>query len=340
MVVVGSPERASSPAEVAGTVLARLRARFPCDGGAFVLMDPVSGLFSTGAVDSLPVATCHPFFRSELSDGPRTLRALAASDRPADAIVAEKAPEDPLVRDVLVPFGYGAELRAVFRDARAVWGGVSLVRRAGRPSFTDGDVAALESASARIGRELRTAVMASLDPTVGKAGRDVTGLVVVANGVVEETSPGLAEVLQEPPVPEAEQYQHLGHLAALAAEHGRFSTVIRSGRGWLAAHGTPLTEGRVAITLTVADPARLFGARAAAAGLSARELEVTRLLCRGHSERQIARLLEVSEHTAHDHVRAVRRKLGVTSRSEVSALIFADAWFDEFLDTAAVRHDD
>ncbi|HYH33853.1 MAG TPA: helix-turn-helix transcriptional regulator [Nocardioides sp.] len=337
---VDSPERAASPAAVARRVLSRLRSRFSCDGGALVLMDPVTGLFTTGAVDSLPVATCHPFFRTETEDGARTLRALAASERPASAVAAAEQPDDPLVRQVLRPFGYAAELRAVFRDARVAWGGVSLWRRDGRPPFTVTDVAALEAVSEGIGRELRSAVLGSLDPPSATAEPASTGVVVVADGAWVEASEGLDTVLQELGDPEQEEYRHLEHLAALAARDGRFSTVIRTSRGWLAAHGTPLSEGRVAIALTAADPARLFGARAAAAGLSARELEVTRLLCRGHSDRQIARLLGISEHTAHDHVRAVRRKLGVRSRSEVSGLIFAEAYFDDFLATAALSHGD
>lgn len=340
VMAVGTPEQATSPPQVARDVLSDLRRRFPCDGGALVLMDPVTGMFSTGAVESLPVETCHPFFRTEAADGPRTLRALAASGRPASAIAVDDHPDDPLVREVLRRFGYGSELRAVFRDAKVAWGGVSLWRRAGRAAFGDDDTAELETLSHDVGTALRDAVLSSLDPTVDQAGEAWTGLMVVADGVCLETSPGLDAVLQELARPGVEDYRHLAHLTALASARGRFSTVIRTTQGWLAAHGTPLTDDRVAITLTAAGPARMFGARAAAAGLSPRELEVTRLLCRGHSDRQIARILEVSEHTAHDHVRAVRRKLGVGSRSEVTGLIFADAWFDAFLGSAAVTHDD
>lgn len=325
------------PAEVAGDLLRRLRSRISFDGGALVLMDPVTGLFSTGAVDSLPVATCHPFFRTEVEDGPRTLRRLAVAERPASAISVVSHPDDPLVRQVLQPFGYGSELRVVFRDAKAAWGGVSLWRIADRPDFGAEDVAELEAWSEPVGAELREAVLASLVAPHG-SGYETRGLVVVADGAVVEASPGLGEVLHELRDPDRQDYRHLEHLTALAAGHDRFTAVIGTARGWLVAHGTPLAEGRVGITLTAAEPSRLLGARVAAAGLSTREIEVTRLLCRGHSDREIARELGVSDHTAHDHVRAVRRKLGVRSRAEVSALIFADAWFDDFLATAAVNH--
>jgi DNA-binding CsgD family transcriptional regulator len=112
---------------------------------------------------------------------------------------------------------------------------------------------------------------------------------------------------------------------------------VADGR-WLAVHGTPLGPGRVAITLTSATPADLFGVVVAGAGLSPREIEVTRLICRGHSDAEIASLLHISPHTAHDHVRAVRAKLGVRSRAEVAAKVFDERYFEGFLASAAVSH--
>lgn len=50
--------------------------------------------------------------------------------------------------------------------------------------------------------------------------------------------------------------------------------------------------------------------------LSARELEVLRHLAEGLSNKEIARALGVSEHTAKFHVNAIRGKLGAQSRAE------------------------
>ena len=73
-------------------------------------------------------------------------------------------------------------------------------------------------------------------------------------------------------------------------------------------------------------PERLAAARrAATAGaasgepLSERELTVLRLLRGGMSEREIARELYVSFNTVHSHVKAIYRKLGVSSRAEAVA---------------------
>ncbi len=61
----------------------------------------------------------------------------------------------------------------------------------------------------------------------------------------------------------------------------------------------------------------LFGAsQALGEPLSSRELDVLRLLAKGLSKREVAAQLFVSYNTVHSHVRAIYRKLGVTSRAD------------------------
>jgi DNA-binding NarL/FixJ family response regulator len=50
-------------------------------------------------------------------------------------------------------------------------------------------------------------------------------------------------------------------------------------------------------------------------GLTARELEVLRLLVEGKSDRAIAEALFVSRHTAANHVASILGKLGVPARA-------------------------
>ena len=56
-----------------------------------------------------------------------------------------------------------------------------------------------------------------------------------------------------------------------------------------------------------------------ATDLTARELEVLRLLAGGLSNRQLAAQLAISEHTVHRHVTNLYRKLHVSSRSAATA---------------------
>jgi DNA-binding CsgD family transcriptional regulator len=54
------------------------------------------------------------------------------------------------------------------------------------------------------------------------------------------------------------------------------------------------------------------------AGLTARELEVLRLLARGLSTREIAAQLVISRKTARNHVQNIYAKAGVSNRAQAS----------------------
>jgi DNA-binding NarL/FixJ family response regulator len=56
--------------------------------------------------------------------------------------------------------------------------------------------------------------------------------------------------------------------------------------------------------------------------LSLREIEVLEFMRRGHSSREIASFLRISEHTAKNHSRAILRKLRVADRAEAVAAAF------------------
>jgi DNA-binding CsgD family transcriptional regulator len=51
-------------------------------------------------------------------------------------------------------------------------------------------------------------------------------------------------------------------------------------------------------------------------GLSARELEVVSLICRGHSNAEIADILFLSPNSVKTYIRVAYRKMGVSSRSQ------------------------
>ncbi len=59
----------------------------------------------------------------------------------------------------------------------------------------------------------------------------------------------------------------------------------------------------------------------AAYGLTTRQREVLGQLLLGRSLTQLAHSLSISEHTANDHRKAIYHSMGVSSRSELAALL-------------------
>lgn len=55
--------------------------------------------------------------------------------------------------------------------------------------------------------------------------------------------------------------------------------------------------------------------------LTKRETEIAELICRGHSNGDIAKMLVLSEHTIKDHTKNIYRKLDIHSRYELTALV-------------------
>ena len=96
-----------------------------------------------------------------------------------------------------------------------------------------------------------------------------------------------------------------------AIEAGR-EALGRAGQLGLARYVTAPIAGNLAESLVSAGPVAPFG-------LTARELEVLRLVAAGRSNQQIAAELFISPKTASVHVSNILGKLGVTSRVEVAA---------------------
>ena len=90
-------------------------------------------------------------------------------------------------------------------------------------------------------------------------------------------------------------------------------------------HGSMLQGGeQLALIIELAKAADVAPLIVEAYELTQRELEVTRLVARGLGTSQIARALHLSPHAVRDHVKAVFEKVGVSSRGELVARVFAD----------------
>lgn len=111
---------------------------------------------------------------------------------------------------------------------------------------------------------------------------------------------------------------HLARIAARAGDTGKARTLYEESLALRRMLGDAWQIARLEDEMRELNPP---APAASSAGLTARELEVARLVGRGLSNRQIADALVISERTAQTHVQHILLKLGVHTRAEVAAWI-------------------
>lgn len=125
-----------------------------------------------------------------------------------------------------------------------------------------------------------------------------------------------------------------------ARAEGRARARMRSAAGrWLVCHASCL-RGAVGDTAVVIEPAKqseIVPIIAEAYELAPRERDVTRLIARGLGTAEIARRLHLSGHTVRDYVKAIFDKVGVSSRGELVATLFAEHYAPVHLDHEALE---
>jgi DNA-binding CsgD family transcriptional regulator len=134
--------------------------------------------------------------------------------------------------------------------------------------------------------------------------------------------------------------------AALAGrDQGPPSACVRTRAGqWLVVHGSLLAgsdgpDGRAAVVIEPARPAEIAPVIVAAYQLTERERDVLRLVCRGLGTEEIAQALFLSPHTVRGHLKALFAKVGVASRGELVARLFADHYHGQLAGTTSTMLD-
>jgi DNA-binding CsgD family transcriptional regulator len=260
------------------------------------------------------------------------------------------------------PQGYGDELRAALRSGGSVWGVMGLYRESGATPFDEDDVAIVSAFGAVAARALRAHVR-QLSPWLeqtGEPGLLVVGQgnrVVSANGEalrwLREIAPdpakaanldsfeafGLPERAFEVPTPIYALVERArAVVAGLETAPARLRMRDRSGR-WLVLHASALAgpgtpdPSAVAVVIEAAKSSEIAPIIIEAYSLTAREREVVGAIARGGSTAEIAAELYLSPHTVRDHVKTVFEKVGVSSRGELVARLFAEHSLDRFKST-------
>ncbi len=338
-------EAAEGGSELFDEMSDRLREIVDFDGSAWFATDPSTILATSPArIENIENGHCESFWERECRVEDAILfRDLARADVPAatlyDATDGQPA-RSTRYREFLAPQGYGDELRAAFRVSGSTWGVVDLYRDRARAAFSKSDIEVLRAVAPAMGTALRrfaaspqpSAAAAPLDGP-GTALFDASGTLVSFDAQAEALFEEIAgRTWQTIPLPMSAVWAVVARAAAVHAGRDRGPAAARvratSGR-WLSMHASCLRTpdggaGPTALTIEPAKSAQIAPIIVEAYCLTAREQEITRLVARGMSNQEIAADLFLSPHTVRDHLKAIFTKVGVGSRGELVAKLFAE----------------
>jgi DNA-binding CsgD family transcriptional regulator len=317
-----------------------LRAAMPVDALFLAATDPDTMLgMGAGVVHDMPQTVCHPFWEYEFEVPDFNKFAdLARAPRPvADlhAATGGRPERSARWRELRTLMDADAELRATFTAGGRGWGLLQLNRAGAAQGFREEEVDFVASIAPAVGRALRQSLVSY--PAQRAAVRG-PGMAIVGadNRLLSATPEAMAWFEELESVYRLIDPVHGRDLpsevmtVAQAARAGTTRTRARTRSGvWLLIHGSRL-QGADA-TAVVIEPAKASEVAPLivdAYELTPREVDVTRALARGLTTNEIAQELHLSRYTVQDHLKSVYEKVGVSSRGELVAKMFADHYFD------------
>ncbi len=344
-------QRVTDATAVFAEASTRLRRLVPFDAAVWLTTDPGTGLPTAPTLaDNLQldgeVEQCSQLWRREfLVDDVILYRDIARAEVPAASLRATVADprQSARYREFLEPMGFTDELRAMLRVGDSPWGAINLLRRRGQPPFSRQEIELVASLSAPLGEALR--MRARPAGVLGEAisgGRpglllfDSDGGLVSANQEARSWLAGLPHDQDLPSelgvgVPMWMLSTVFGALSvARGYGDGTARARVRTRRGtWLVCHASLLCDADdvltgVAVVIEPASAAEVAPIIVQAYDLTDRERQITSLIARGAGTADIAEELFLSAHTVRDHIKAIFAKVGVSSRGELVARLFAD----------------
>ncbi|MFD9510510.1 LuxR C-terminal-related transcriptional regulator [Streptomyces mirabilis] len=337
-------DHATNAAELGAALSAQIGRWVPHDGYHLIGLDPVSGTISLHVTRHGYGMSARRVLNEEYWRTGSTLPFPALFGGPTPVAVLGTAGDVPpcsvRLHEVMRAEGLGCEMRIALTVGGLACGAMLLLRARGGSPFSDTEIARAERLAAPLAVALRRFVAGRplrLLPYEGPPGVVIVG----RDDTVKAASPGVQDWLYEclpapdrpsgSPGPAKLDYEALlssvCNITATArrAPDGTAVTRMFTARGWALLHAQPLcsaeTAGEMVITIQTATAEALLPAVAAWYGITPREREVVRHALEGLAAKNIARRLELSQHTVNDHLGAVYRKLGVSGREELFACL-------------------
>jgi len=325
-------------------VMRRLRPVLPVDAFWFATADPTTLLFTGSLIDGIPEKVTPLFVANEFAQSDvNKWTQLANSVRPVNSLYLAtqgRPDQSTRYRDICLPLGLGDELRAVLRTDGTSWGFMCLHRERNGANFTLAEAAFLAEVSPHLAAGLRAALLLERAETAREP--DSPGLAILADdlsllGATPAGERWLSELADYPLRQELPQvvYAAVARLTALecspAPEPGlapRARVRTRGGQ-WLVLHASRLTgrgAAEIAVIMEPAPPGELAPLLLPAYGLTRREDEVAQMVLSGTATAGIAAKMRISEYTVQQHLKSVFAKIGVGSRRELVARVFAEQY--------------
>lgn len=303
--------------------LARL---FDLDVAVLASVDPASGLETSCEVAGIPADADRELriFELEwLSDEPLRYQDLALASTHAGALRLTTDPK--LVRryvEIFEPHGGYDELRLACVADGMWWGTVTGYRMVGKPAFTAEEVSTAAALSEVLARGFRKAFLQAAVETPGRMESPPGAFTIDQDGRQLSTTES-AESLLSTMRPERVETVFRMLTAAVTREGATTITLSEEG-GVLAFHAGPLkgADTEVSVVVEYPRPIQLTPLIVAAYQLTPREREVAELVLEGLLTKQIAQLLQITEYTVQDHLKAIFAKTGTATRGELCLELF------------------
>jgi DNA-binding CsgD family transcriptional regulator len=312
---------------------------------AVMPVDPQTLLPTGGVVEGIAPERCATFWDNELLvPGFNKFNVLARSTDPV-ATLFDATDGDlrraPVYTDLWEPLGVADDLRAAFLVGTTCWGVASFLRVSADGPFPDHEVDQVRALAPFIARAIKASACKLDADALGPGAM----IVLDPTNRIEHLTAGAGELLDdlETVGVDAPGLPSIVGAVATKSRSSHTSTYLAtrvrgtSGR-WLRVTAIPMEgdDGRIAVMIEPARAADLTPILLESYGLTEREVEIVMLLARGLATKNIAAELILSPHTVRDHVKAIFDKVGINSRGELVARLFAKHLLDDF--HAAVVH--
>jgi DNA-binding CsgD family transcriptional regulator len=242
-------------------------------------------------------------------------------------------------REILGPYSVGDELSCVAVDHLGCWGDFRLYRNGDDAAFSAEDAQLMRDVSALLARALRRGAVVPV-PDAAELGPAEMGVLLLDRDLrpcgATEAARSWFSALNPAGIPFPDGIPGLvwsvvGRLIAHErGEDTRRAPRVRAHTGagsWALVEAARLdgASAGIAVSIRAAGVEDVLGLVSLASGLTPRERELVTLLLEGLDTRELAERLFISRHTVQDHLKSVFEKVGVRSRRELVASVFAQA---------------